>query len=248
MLKKSVSIIFAAIMLNLSLLPAGAINELAINKPFILKTQITSDFDVNNSNEDDIVQFMTDKSIRDNIGVVIPKGTIFTGKIKEMEISRLFYRRAKARIEITEMMLPDGKTYKIQGETKRKFLKGSMAANIAKGAVGIPAAAVVGAAGGVIDAAEYVSIIGILLTGKTENILGNTLFKLTSGINCKKKMEDDVAIKIRYLDDEFYTDTIMRKTGKNLNKNSEDTVYVNQLSNPLKNEKSSEVKFRTAEK
>lgn len=224
MLKKSISLMLTAFMLNISLLPVFAANNNLLEKEFVVKTQILSDLDVNNSNENDTIQFITDKSIRDAIGISIPKNTTFTGKITEMKPSRLFYKRAKAKIEIEEMMLPDGEIYAVKGGTQNKFLKGSAFVNTAKGVAGVPLAIVTGSIGGVVLAAEYLSIIGILFTGQTQEFLGSTIDKLIRGINCKKQTADNINLKIKYIDDEFYHDTIFRKTGINIDKDlNEDT-------------------------
>ena len=224
MFKKLFSFIVTVFILNISFLPVFAVDKNITDKKFVIKTQLTSDLDVNKSSENDVVQFITNKSIRDSIGITIPNGTIFNGRITEKEESRLWYKRAKAKIIIEEMILPDGEIYSVDGSTQGKFLKGSAVVNAAKGVAGVPAAIVTGAAGGVVLAAEYISIIGILITGQTQALLGNTIDKLIRGINCKKHTEDTVNLKIKYVDDEFYHDTIFRKTGINIDRNSNESI------------------------
>ena len=128
----------------------------------------------------------------------IPEGTIFSGKIKKFKKGRWAYRRAKVRIVINEMILPDGHTYKVKGHTKRHVLKGSAIGNVGKGIITLPAALVVGTAGACVIIVETVSIAGLLIVGPTSYVVGETMGKLTHGINYKKSEGDDIKLKVNF--------------------------------------------------
>ena len=188
-MKKILSLLFTMFVLNMSVMPAFAVS--GNNQKEVIETFFVSSLDVNNSDKGHIIQFRTTENYND-----IPKGTIFVGHIKSIKHGRWAYRRAKVRIELTEMRLPDGTTYPINGSTKRKVLKGSAIGNVCKGVVSFPAVLVVGLGGSVVMLLECISIVGIVLLVPTGMVVGGLCGKLSNGINCKKDAGD--VIKLEY--------------------------------------------------
>lgn len=188
-MKKLLSILFVLFVLNMSVMPAFAVSGGSGKET--IKAAFVHDVNVNESSKHQIVQFKTTENYKD-----IPQGTIFVGKIQAIKHGRWAYRRAKVRIVLTEMRLPDGTTYQINGNTKRKVLKGSAIGNIGKGIITFPAVLVVGVGGSCVMLLECVSIAGILLLVPTGAILAGLCGKLSNGINCKKHAGD--VIKLEY--------------------------------------------------
>lgn len=191
MLKKCFSIMLSMFIVCLSVVPAIAntFNE--------IDTKIVSDLNINKSSKGQIVQFISIKDITTQNGFIIPKGTLFNGKIISMKKSRFAYRRAKARIEINEMVLSDGRKFGIKGQTKRHVLKGSAMGNVAKGVIGVPAVICTAAVGGAVIIVEACTIIGLVLVPATAAITGGAIGKLTNGVNFKKDAESLIKLQIK---------------------------------------------------
>ena len=212
MLKKLFSIVLTVLMLNMFILPVMAKTEAKLNnQKLTINTNFVSSLDLNKSNVNQIVQFVSSNNYKDKNGLIIPKGTLFNGKIKHMKKSHFGYRRANALIEIDEMVLPTGQVYKIKGNTNKHILKGSASKNIAKGVVTVPVAVVIGAAGTAVVIVEAVSLIGILLIGPTVAIVGGTLGKLTKGVDYKRHFGDEMDIEIKFINDKSYNE-LLNKT------------------------------------
>ena len=162
----------------------------------IVEAEFITDINVNDSSKNQVVEFKTVETLKANNGFVIPRGTILKGRVKARKRSACFYRRAKVRIVINEMILPSGQVYEIKGNTKRRVLKGSAVGNVAKGIVSTPLALVVGAAGTVLMLIETCTIVGVVLLAPTGAIVGGTVGKLTNGVNCTKEKGDDIKIRI----------------------------------------------------
>jgi len=193
-MKKIISLIFILIFLNLNISPAYALSDR--NRKEFIEAAFVSDLDVNKSSKGQVVQFKTTESYTDSSGKVIPQGTIFAGEIRSIKHGRWAYRRAKVRIRLTEMRLPDGSVYQINGNTKRKVLKGSAIVNTGKGIITLPIVLVVGVGGTVVILLECVSIVGIVLLVPSGLIFSGICGKLSNGINCKKEAGD--TIKLEY--------------------------------------------------
>ena len=94
------------------------------------------------------------------------------------------------------MILPTGESYEISAQTKRAVLKGSAVKNVAKGIITFPVVIVTGATGTCVILVEAISIAGILLIGPTSYLIGETMGKLSHGINYKKQPGDAIQLKI----------------------------------------------------
>ena len=210
-LKKIFSFAMIVFIMNIICIPAFASTD--EHRPFIIDTYLVSELNLNNSKKHQIVQFKSEKSIETPQGIVIPQGTLFNGEISALKHSRFAFRRAKARIKINEMIMPDGQKYIVKGRTKRKVLKGSAAGNIVKGVICAPAALVTGAAGIVILAVETVTIIGLVFAAPTAALIGGAMGKLTNGVNCKKRIGDDIDIQI--------TDVKLKNSGAQINQDTQ---------------------------
>lgn len=193
-MKKILSLFLALLILNVYSVPAMAVSGSHAKK--VVNASFVSDLNLNNASDGQIVQFRTTEDHTDSDGNVIPAGTIFEGNIKSLKKGRWAYRRAKARIVLSEMRLPDGTVYKIKGNTKRKVLKGSAIANISKGIVTFPFVLVVGVGGSCVIFIECITIAGILLVLPTSLAIAGLCGKLSNGVNCKKHSGD--TLKIEY--------------------------------------------------
>ena len=193
-MKKIFSLFLIIFVINFSSVPAWAFFEK--QEKTTVNASLVSSLNLNNSSNGLIVQFKTTEDYKDADGNVIPQGTVFEGHIKSLKHGRWAYRRAKARIVLTEMRLPDGTVYQIKGNTKRKVLKGSALANIGKGVITFPFVLVVGVGGSCVIVLECVSIVGILLVLPTSLAIAGLCGKLSNGINCKKDAGD--VLKLEY--------------------------------------------------
>ena len=193
MIKKILSAILLFCIINVSLMPVMAKEDESTDTT--IDAVFITELNVNKASKGQVVQFRTDKSYNIN-GFTIPKGTIFSGKIKRYKKGRWGYRRAKAIIVIDKMTLPNEKTFRIKARTKKHVLKGSAAKNTLKGVVTFPVAIAVGTVGVCVILVEAVSIVGILAIGPTSYLFGETMGKLTHGINYKKQQGDEIKLKI----------------------------------------------------
>ena len=191
-MKKFLSLLGIIFVLNMSLIPANA--AFARNKETVTASFV-SDLNVNQSSKGQVVQFRINEACTDSNGKIIPEGSIISGDIRALKHGRWAYRRAKVRIELNEIRLPDGTVYKIQGSTKRKVLKGSAIVNTGKGIITFPAVLLVGVGGSVIMLLECISIAGIILLVPTGAIVGGLTGKLSNGINCKKQSGDKIKLE-----------------------------------------------------
>ena len=197
MIKKIFSLLLSLLILNVTLCPSFAINdEETLHGNSIINAEFSTDLNLNEASKKQIVQFVSTEDYVDKTGFVIPKGTLFTGRIHNIKKSRWAYRRAKARIIINEMQFPNGETYKIKAYTKRRVLKGSALGNIAKGIVTAPVAIVVIVAGSVVMLVETVSIVGLIIVGPTGAVVRGITGGLTKGVNCTKTSGDSIKLKI----------------------------------------------------
>ena len=197
MIKKIFSVLLAFCILNFNFLPVFAGDE-DYSTSHIINAKFKTDLNVNKSSVGQVVQFISTENYNVD-GVNIPEGTIFRGEIKHMKKGRFGYRRAKVVIKINEMILPNGEIHRVKAFTKRHVLKGSAAANVGKGIISLPAALVVGTAGVVVIIAEAITIVGIIAIGPTSYVFGETMGKLTHGVNCKKAAGDEIKLKIKSL-------------------------------------------------
>lgn len=197
MIKKIFSLVLAFLILNITLCPAYAFedNETLYGN-HIINAEFSTDLNVNEASKKQVVQFISTEDYYDKTGYFIPKGTLFTGKVKNFKKSRWAYRRAKVHIVINEMRFPNGETYKIKACTKRHVLKGSAIGNIAKGVVTAPVALVVIVAGSVVMLVETLSIVGLIVVGPTGAVVRGATGKLTNGVNCTKHSGDSIKLKI----------------------------------------------------
>ncbi len=191
-MKKLFSVLFLFLFINMSVMPVYANSD--DNKKSVVDTVFVTDLNLDKSVKGQIVQFKTKEGYTDSSGITIPEGTIINGEIASLKTGRWAYRRAKARIVLHEMTLPDGSTYKIKGRTKRKVLKGSAIGNVCKGIITFPAVLVVGAGGTCVMIIECVSIVGIILLVPTAMLIGGTCGKLSNGVNYKKQAGDSIKV------------------------------------------------------
>lgn len=194
MLKKNIIILLIISLLNIFITPVFATKE---NENIIVKAAFQTELNVNKASKGQVVQFVSteDYYVTDNF--IIPSGTIFNGKIKKFKKGRWAYRRAKAVIKIDSMTFPNGEHYNINASTKRHVLKGSAIGNISKGIITLPVAIVVGTAGACVIIVETISIAGLIIVGPTSYLFGETMGKLTHGINYKKHQGDKIKLKIK---------------------------------------------------
>ena len=195
MLRKLLSFFIMLSIFNLLSSPVLAIEDAEVKGNSVVKAEFSTELNVNKASKGEVVQF---KSIEDCSvnGLFIPQGTIFNGKIKAFKKGRWAYRRAKVRIVIDEIILPTGEKYTIKGTTKRHVLKGPAVGNIAKGIVTLPIAIVTGVTGAVVIIVETISIAGLIIVGPTSYLFGETMGKLTHGINYKRGEGDTIKLKI----------------------------------------------------
>ena len=184
-------------MLNLTFLPVFA-SENNVKSSKIINAVYNTELNLNKASKGQVVQFQTTQDY--NIeGVKIPRGTIFSGKIKSYKKGRWAYRRAKAHIQIDKMVYPTGETYNISATTKKYVIKGSAAANIGKGVITAPVVAVVGVAGACVILVEAITIVGLVLVAPTGYIIARTMGTLSHGINYKRHSGDSVDLRLRNL-------------------------------------------------
>ena len=194
-MKKIIAILLIFFISNFIFLPALAQNEHQ-NTNHIIDAEFKTDLNVNKTSKGQIVQFISTEEYKIN-NFIIPKGTIFEGEVKHFKKGRFGYRRAKVVIKLNKMILPDSRTCKIQGTTKRHVLKGSAMGNVGKGIISLPPAIAVGAVGACVIIVEAVSIVGIVAIGPTTYAFGRALGSLTHGINYKKHQGDEIKLKIK---------------------------------------------------
>lgn len=195
MIKKFFSVLLILCVINFGFLPSFAADE-KYTSSNIINTEFKTELNLNKASNGQIVQFVSTQNYVTD-GISIPQGTIFSGEIKRLKKSRFGYRRAKAVIEINKMTLPGGETVNVKAAAKRHVLKGSAVVNIGKGIITFPVAVVTGFVGGTVILLEAVSIVGIIAIGPTSYLFGETMGKLTHGINYKKHEGDKIKLKIK---------------------------------------------------
>ena len=199
------SLLLVLLMLTLNT-PVFASSKEDINIHHTIDTTFVENISLNGSANKEKVEFVSIEEYTDKSGYVIPKGTVFTGRIHGLKKSRWAFRRAKAGIKITEMRFPDGEVYPVSGTTKRNKLKGSAVGNVAKGIVCAPAAIAVGVGGTVVMLVEAVSIVGIPFLVPTGVTFGGVMGKLTNGVDYKRHQGDEITLKIskaKYIHNEY---------------------------------------------
>ena len=157
-----------------------------------------TDLNVNKASKGQVVQFVSTEDFTKN-GITIPKGTIFTGEIRNLKKSRFAYRRAKATIVIKQVILPNGQTRKVKAFTKKRTIKGSAVANVGKGIATAPFVITLGAVGVVVIFVEAITIVGIIAVVPTGYGFGRAMGTLSHGVNCKKSQGDEIKLKIKSL-------------------------------------------------
>ncbi len=197
MVKKIFSIILVFCIMNFSFLPVLAENE-EYKTSHVIDAEFKTDLNVNKASKGQVVQFISTDDYNVD-GFIIPRGTTFNGEIQHFKKGRFGYRRAKAVVVINQITLPNGETHNIKAFTKPHTLKGSAIKNIGKGVISFPIAIVTGTVGAVVIIVEAISIVGILAIGPTSYLFGETMGKLTHGINCKKQEGDEIQLKIKHL-------------------------------------------------
>ena len=196
MIKKILSVIFLISMISM---PVSAYPEIphGAEYPLILKSEYNTKVDANKDSANQAVQFVTSKTYTENrSGFVIPKGTIFNGKIRSVEKSKWGLRRASMVIDINEMRFPNGDIYTVCANTKQLKVKGPLLVNTIKGVIGTPFALVSGVAGSALMIVEIASIIGIASVEPTAKATGALIDKFTKGINYKKNEGSSVKLRI----------------------------------------------------
>ena len=199
MLKRILSVVFAVLMLNLVCAPAFSYPEApyGADYPLIIKSEYNTYLNANKASVDQPLQFISKETYKDErTGFIIPKGTIFNGKIRAVSKSKWAFRRAKVSICINEMRFPNGDIYTVNADAKRRYLKGSLLANIVKGVIGTPFAIVAGTAGTCLIIIETVSIIGIASVEPTAKVSGGMIDKFTKGVNYKKHEGSTIKLRI----------------------------------------------------
>lgn len=199
MLKKILSGLFLIAMLNFICVPAFAYSDVphGAKYPLIVKTEFNTAINANKASAGQVVQFVSSEEYKDEYtGFVIPRGTIFNGKIREVEKSKWAYRRAKVIIDINEMRFPNGDIFTVSARTKRHSLKGALPVNIIKGVIGTPFAVVAGAVGTCLIIVETVSIIGIASVEPTAKASGGLIKAFTNGVNYKKHAGNFIKLRI----------------------------------------------------
>jgi len=220
MLKKILSVIFLISFITMPMAYAGEIPHGA-EYPLIIKSEYNTRVNANKDSANQAVQFTTSKTYTEHrSGFVIPKGTIFNGKIRSVEKSKWGYRRANMIIDINEMRFPNGDIYTVSANTKQLKLKGSLIANTLKGIIGTPFALVSGAVGSCLMIIETASIIGIISVEPTAKATGALIDKFTKGVNYKKKEGSSVLLRVNNIREyDIYRD--VQGTIVNQEKNSE---------------------------
>ena len=195
MIKRIIACLLVLCIVNFVNLPVFA-NDKDFNESRYINAEFKTEFNANKAEKGQVVQFISTQDYQKD-GIMLPTGTIYSGEVKHLKKGRWGYRRAKAIIKINKVILPDGQTYEVNASTKRRVLKGSGIANVGKGIVSFPIAIVVGATGTVVIIVETVSIVGLLLVGPTSYVFGETMGKLTHGVNYKKHQGDEIKLKIK---------------------------------------------------
>lgn len=196
MLKKILSVLFIFV---ITCMPVLAYSEIphGAEYPMIIKSEYNTAVNANKDSANQVVQFVTSETYTEQrSGFVIPKGTIFNGKIRSVKPSKWGLRRAKMIIDINEMRFPNGDIYTVSANTKQLKLKGSLLANTLKGVIGVPFAVVSVAAGTCLMIVETVSIIGIISIEPTAKATGALVDKFTKGVNYKKHEGNSVKLRI----------------------------------------------------
>ena len=199
MFKKFLSLVLSVVILNIYCVPAFS----ADMKTLKMKAEYMTNLNVNKANDGDSVHFMTRKDYTDETGFTIPNGTVFKGYVKSHTESKAFYRRGKAKVVIDEMVLPDGRTYKVK--VKAKVVKGPFIANMGKLLGTLPPAIVTSAVGGVVMVVEAVTIVGLIFVAPTGQGFVKGVGRMTKGINCKKHSGSKVTLKLRNMQ-EYHVD------------------------------------------
>lgn len=193
MFKKILSLILTILILNLYSIPVYSADK----KNTKIKAEFMTKLNVNKASDGEVVQLISLEDFTDETGITIPHGTIFKGYIKSHKESHPFYVRAKAHIVFDEMILPDGRMYKIKAGTKRKYIKGSAIGNTVKGIVTFPLAVATSAVGGAVMVVEIVTVIGLIFVAPTSNGFFKGVKQMTRGVNCKKRAGSKVKLKIK---------------------------------------------------
>ena len=197
MLKKIFAFLLCLSFINMTFLPVCAEQGEDIEKTQIINAEFKTELDVNKASKGQVVEFVSTEDYEYNDVMTIPRGTIFRGEVKKFKKGRWGFRRAKARIVINQIILPNGETYNVKASTKRGVLKGSAIGNIAKGVICGPCAIVVGTVGAVVMIVEAISIVGLIIVGPTSYLVGRTAGSMTHGVNCKKHQGDKIKLKLR---------------------------------------------------
>ena len=195
MFKKILSIVLVALIMNMMYLPVMA-EPTTVNET--IPVSFVTELNVNKSQKGQVVQFISEEDYSDNYGVTIPKGTMFYGKIKSMKHSRFGFRRAKARIVVRKMVLPDGKVCKVKAFTKPHVVKGSAVGNVAKGIGMTPVALITIVGGGVAILCEAVTIVGLVAVPPTGMAICGLVGKETKGVNCKIPEGQSIKLRIKH--------------------------------------------------
>ena len=229
MVKKILSVIFLISMISM---PVSAYPEIphGAEYPLIIKSEYNTKVDANKDSANKVVQFVTSETYTENrSGFVIPKGTIFNGKIRAVEKSKWGLRRASMIIDINEMRFPNGDIYTVSANTKQLKLKGSLLANTVKGLVGTPFALISGVAGSALMIVEIASIIGIVSVEPTAKATGALVDKFTKGVNYKKNAGNSVKLRINSIREyDIYRD--VQGTIINQQKNTDNQDYADENS------------------
>jgi len=191
MFKKMLSLLIILGAANISVVPAFASEVYTVNSEYV------SNLNLNQSELNQSVQFRSTKEVKLKNGLIIPKGTIYNGKITNLKQSKGFYKRANAHIEITDVVLPSGAKYNVTGSLDPDTLKGSAPVNVVKGVVTTPVAIVTGALGTVFTIIAGVTIVGLPLAKSTAHSTKETMGKLTKGVNCKRSEGQKAILKVK---------------------------------------------------
>lgn len=169
------------------------VSEMGANDVMMLTFQ--EDFDVNKAEKGKEIPLKLESEFQDMDGEFIPAGTMFYGRVDSVTKSRAGYRRAKAKITIDKMILPDGTMYKVKGKPKSGLLASSAGKNFAKGVGSTVLSVGICVTGLVLITGECLSGVGLVFAPATGIVTGIAVSSTTHGTNYKVKAGTKLPIK-----------------------------------------------------
>ena len=162
---------------------------------YVLESE--SDFDINDTNENDEIFFRLVSKVQASNGMYLPEHTRFAGKFKKVKKSEPLFKRAKAYILIDKIIFPNEKIYTVRMEPKKgSSLKSSQFLNTLRAfpaGIGIITFSVISVA---VVAIESVTIVGLVVVPRTCKGFGLLISSMAKGLNYKLKAGSKVKFKL----------------------------------------------------